>query len=69
MDIDATLARVKELTTQREAIDRELAGIFGGQAVTKRAPPKCGTCGAEGHRSNQCPSAGERPTGTLTLRQ
>lgn len=54
MDIEATIVRVKELATQREAIDKELAAIFGGQSVAKRAPPTCTKCGEQGHRANQC---------------
>lgn len=58
MDLEATLARVKVLTAQREAIDKELAAIFGGQAPSRK-PPTCGKCGQEGHRSTQCPTASE----------
>lgn len=58
MDLEATLARVKTLTEQREQIDAELIAILGGGVVpTKRAPPKCKKCGVEGHRSNACPQA------------
>jgi len=54
VDIEVSIARVKELAAQREAIDRELAAIFGGQGVARRASPKCSKCGEEGHRANQC---------------
>jgi hypothetical protein len=56
LDIEATIARVKELTAQREAINKELSAIFSGQGTAKRAPPTCKACGEEGHRagSPQC---------------
>jgi hypothetical protein len=68
VDIEASIARVKELAAQREKIDAELLAIFSGNGATgKRAPPKCSKCGEEGHRSHQCPTS-ERPGGTLTLK-
>lgn len=54
MDIEASIARVRELAVQREAIDKELAAIFSGQGVTKRAPPTCSKCNEVGHRASQC---------------
>ena len=57
MDLEATLARVKVLTEQREQIDAELSTIFGGTAPpSKRAPPVCSHCNETGHRSNSCPN-------------
>lgn len=54
MEIDKTLERVKTLISQREAIDVELASIFGGTPTATRKPSKCSKCGQEGHRASTC---------------
>lgn len=53
MDLDSTLARVKELTAQREAIDAELLALFGGQLTQKRTLT-CSKCGERGHTARSC---------------
>jgi Zinc knuckle. len=55
MDIDDTIARVKQLIAQRESINAELAAIFAGTAATTRKPITCGHCGKEGHTARTCP--------------
>jgi hypothetical protein len=60
VDLDNAIARTKELIAQREAIDAELASLFGGTVPPiKRAPPTCTKCGQPGHRSNKCPGTAE----------
>lgn len=56
MDLDATLARVKELTAQREAIDTELRSLFSGEAPKPRKPQQCSVCHQEGHSARTCPT-------------
>jgi len=56
MDIDATITRAKQLIAQREALDAELAALFGGTPTPRRKPPVCSVCNQEGHRATGCPS-------------
>lgn len=56
MDLETTLARVKELTQQREAIDEELMAIFQGQAPKTRKRQQCSLCHQEGHSARTCPT-------------
>lgn len=56
MELDDTIARVKQLIAQRETIDAELATIFAGTAPSKRKTPVCSLCGQEGHRATTCPN-------------
>lgn len=55
MDIDARIARVKELIAKREELDAELAELFGG-SLKERRVPKCSSCGETGHRVSNCPA-------------
>ena len=55
MEIDAKIARVKELITRREQLDAELSELLGG-VVRERRTPRCSTCGEPGHRASTCPS-------------
>ena len=55
MEIDAKIARVKELITRREELDAELQELLGGAVREKRAP-RCSICGEPGHRAGACPS-------------
>jgi len=57
MDIDAQIARIKEIITKREELDEQLAALFGGAAVTKKTR-RCKICDGEGHNALTCP---ERP--------
>jgi len=54
MELDTQ--RIRELCDQRDAIDKELAGLFQPK---ERAPQKCGTCGEAGHTARTC---SKRPT-------
>jgi hypothetical protein len=64
MDLDTTIARVKELIAERERIDGELAGLFGTSGLSpRRAPPTCSRCGAVGHRSTNCPGGSGQTAG------
>ena len=55
MEIDAKIARVKELIAKREELDVELQELLGGSVKERRAP-KCSVCGEAGHRASTCPS-------------
>jgi hypothetical protein len=55
MDIDTTIARVKELIQRREEIDAELATTFGITARTKKTL-RCSRCLEEGHNAKTCPT-------------
>ena len=59
MELDGTIARVKQLIAQREAIDNELAAIFAGALPPRRKAPVCSLCGQEGHRATTCPNKPE----------
>ncbi len=56
--------RILELTKQRDNITAELITLlkdFSSElgdvpTPTTRKPPTCKKCGAEGHRSNACPT-------------
>jgi hypothetical protein len=54
MEIDAQIARVRDLITRREEIDSELAGIFG-ILPKPRKTIRCSTCNEEGHTTRTCP--------------
>jgi hypothetical protein len=54
MDIDTQIARVKDLIAKREAIDAELATVFG-MAPKTRKPLRCSVCNEEGHSARTCP--------------
>jgi len=56
--MEETIARVKELLASREKIDAELAGIFGGQAITKRTVT-CSRCNEQGHTARSCTKEAE----------
>jgi len=55
MEIDAKIARVKELIAKREEVDAELHDLLAGSVREKR-PPRCSICGEPGHRAGACPS-------------
>ena len=62
MNIDARIARVKELIAKREELDGELNDLLGGGVVREKRSSKCSTCGEHGHRSTTCPSKQEPQT-------
>ena len=55
--LDERITRVKELISQREEIDAELAGLFGFEPrqTETRSPRRCSKCGEAGHRATNCP--------------
>lgn len=60
MELEQTIARVKQLITQREEIEAELTAIFGGTPPTlTRKPPTCKKCGEQGHTARGCPKLQE----------
>jgi len=62
MELDAKIARVKELIAKREELDAELQELLGGAVREKRAP-RCSICGEPGHRAGACPSkTAEQPS-------
>jgi hypothetical protein len=63
MEIDARIARAKELIAKREELDAELHELLGGTAREKRSP-KCSICGEPGHRSSTCQSRSAEPQPT-----
>jgi Zinc knuckle len=56
MNIEARIARVKELIAKREAFDAELNELLGNGVVREKRSSKCSLCGEPGHRSTTCPS-------------
>jgi hypothetical protein len=60
MELDETIARVKQLIAQRENIDAELATIFAGAAPPTRKTITCGKCGEVGHSARSCTKAQEQ---------
>jgi hypothetical protein len=56
MNIDARIARVKELIAKREEIDAEFNELLSGGGVRDKRSSKCSICGESGHRSTTCPS-------------
>jgi hypothetical protein len=54
MEIDETIARVKQLVAQREQIDLELSAIFAGASPPRRKAQTCSKCGQEGHTARTC---------------
>jgi hypothetical protein len=62
MELDDTIARVKQLISQRDAINEELAGIFQGQTPKTRKPQQCSVCGSDQHSKRTCPQAQEQTT-------
>jgi hypothetical protein len=59
MELDDTINRVKQLISQREAIEAELVALFKGQSPTVKRTNKCGTCGKDGHSARTCPDKQE----------
>ena len=55
-NIEAKLERVAELVKQRDAINAELATIFGVASTRKPGKNKCSHCGGEGHNASTCPN-------------
>ncbi len=53
MEIDARIARLKDLVAKREEIDAELASLFG-LTTGSRKPQKCTVCGEPGHTARTC---------------
>ncbi len=60
MEMDAKIARAKELIAKREEVDAELRELLGG-AVRERRSPKCSICGEPGHRASTCPTKQAEP--------
>jgi hypothetical protein len=57
LDID----RARQLLTEIEERQSELAGLLIGTAVAARKPQRCGKCGQEGHNARQCTVSSELP--------
>ena len=55
VDIDAKIARVKELIARREQLDAELGELLGGTGRERRTP-RCSVCGEPGHKASTCPT-------------
>ena len=55
MELENTIARVKELIAKKEDIEAELQTIFAGTAPPRRKPSVCGVCQKEGHTARTCP--------------
>jgi len=53
MEIDAKIARVKDVIAKREEIDAELASLFGLTAPQRKLQ-KCASCGEPGHTARTC---------------
>jgi len=58
MDIDAQIARAKELIAKREEIDEQIAALFGGAPSPPKKTRRCKICDSDGHNAMTCP---ERP--------
>jgi Zinc knuckle len=56
MNIEARIARVKELIAKREELDGELNELLGNGVLRDKRSSKCSLCGEPGHRSTTCPS-------------
>ena len=54
MDIDAQIARVKDLIAKREEIDAELSAMLGVVPKGKKSQ-RCSICNEEGHSARTCP--------------
>jgi hypothetical protein len=54
--LDERITKVKDLISQREEIDTELAHLFGIEArqAEARSPRRCSKCGEAGHRATNC---------------
>lgn len=50
--LDTKIARVKELISQKEAVDTELATLLGGEV---KKTITCSKCQAQGHTARSCP--------------
>ena len=59
--LDERITRVKDLISQREEIDAELARLFGFEPsqAEARSPRRCSKCGEAGHRATNCPQGKE----------
>jgi hypothetical protein len=53
--VDSKLQRIKELITQKEAIDTELESLIVGAPAKEQKPRACSKCGLEGHSARKCP--------------
>jgi len=53
--VDPKLTRIKELITQKEAIDAELDSLIAGAPLKESKPRICSNCKAEGHTARYCP--------------
>jgi hypothetical protein len=58
MEIDARISRFKDLIAKREAIDSELASLFGITAGPRKLQ-KCASCGEMGHTARACPNTAD----------
>jgi hypothetical protein len=54
MNIETQIARVKELISQREAIDAELSAMLGIEPKARKIQ-RCSICNGEGHSARTCP--------------
>lgn len=61
MEIDETIARVKQLIAQREQIDLELSAAFAGTSGSRRKPQTCSKCGQEGLPPALAPNPRSKP--------
>lgn len=61
--MDTKLARLKELITQKEAVDAELESLLGGSVVKEPKTRVCKKCGAQGHNAKTCTAQLPLPSG------
>jgi hypothetical protein len=61
--MDAKLERIRDLISQKEAIDTELESLIGGTPLKEPKTRVCSVCGKEGHTARTCPTKQEQTNG------